>query len=209
MANEKDETTKTCLVHSALKLFARFGFDGVSVKEICQKARVNISLVSYHFGGKEGLYKACLEPFADSELEFFEKTFKPPKTIEELKFQIRFLLEHIIDHWSKHPEVTAIIHRGFDGDDKVVFDLFKKSFYRIFQLVHDLFTAGQEAGFIRSDVDVRVAGALLLGGITQEIRLEGVRKKLSGLSLHDPQFRELVISNTVEIFISGMKKERP
>jgi len=53
--------SKTRLLEVALKLFATKGLDGVSTREIAQKAQVNISAITYYFGGKAELYTAVLE----------------------------------------------------------------------------------------------------------------------------------------------------
>lgn len=53
--------SKTRLLEVALKLFAVKGLDGVSTREIAQKAQVNISAITYYFGGKAELYSAILE----------------------------------------------------------------------------------------------------------------------------------------------------
>jgi AcrR family transcriptional regulator len=58
--------TRQALVDAATELFAERGFDGASIDELAARAGVNKALVSYHFGGKRGLYVAALgEVFAD------------------------------------------------------------------------------------------------------------------------------------------------
>lgn len=57
--------SKTRLLEVALKLFATKGLDGVSTRGIAQKAQVNISAITYYFGGKESLYLAVLEYIKD------------------------------------------------------------------------------------------------------------------------------------------------
>lgn len=57
--------SKTRLLEVALKLFATKGLDGVSTREIAQKAQVNISAITYYFSGKESLYLAVLEYIKD------------------------------------------------------------------------------------------------------------------------------------------------
>jgi AcrR family transcriptional regulator len=46
------------LVEAAERLFAERGFEGASVREITTAAGCNVAAVSYHFGGKEELYRA-------------------------------------------------------------------------------------------------------------------------------------------------------
>lgn len=62
--DNKDVTAKAKLIAEAGKLFAEFGFEGVSTREIAKAAEVNISLISYYFEGKEGLYLAVFQDFA-------------------------------------------------------------------------------------------------------------------------------------------------
>jgi len=50
-----EETSREKLIQSAERLFAERGFDGVSVRDITNDAKVNSALVGYYFRGKEGL----------------------------------------------------------------------------------------------------------------------------------------------------------
>lgn len=49
------------LISIATGLFAERGLHGVSIREISKAAGVSISMISYHFGGKEGLYSSVLQ----------------------------------------------------------------------------------------------------------------------------------------------------
>ncbi len=61
--------TKERLIEVALELFALNGYEGVSTRQIVDKAEVNISAITYYFGGKEGLYNAVI----DSKINLFEE----------------------------------------------------------------------------------------------------------------------------------------
>jgi len=47
--------TREKILKHAWKLFAKNGFESVSVRDITQSAGVNLASVSYHFGSKSGL----------------------------------------------------------------------------------------------------------------------------------------------------------
>lgn len=57
----RGEETRAALAAAALKLFGDKGFDATSTREIAAEAGVNIAMIAYHFGGKEGLRAACAD----------------------------------------------------------------------------------------------------------------------------------------------------
>ena len=52
--------TKAALLSAGAALFAERGFEGVATAAVAARAGVNKALISYHFGGKRGLYQAIL-----------------------------------------------------------------------------------------------------------------------------------------------------
>lgn len=55
------EASRSRILDEAGKLFARDGFDAVTVRNIAARAKVNLSAIGYHFGGKKGLYHAVID----------------------------------------------------------------------------------------------------------------------------------------------------
>ena len=54
------DLTKTRLLEAAGEEFAAKGFEGATIRAICQRAGANIAAVNYHFGDKEKLYAATV-----------------------------------------------------------------------------------------------------------------------------------------------------
>jgi len=48
--------TRERLIATSARLFSQHGFDGVSVRQIAKASKANLGAVTYHFGGKEGLF---------------------------------------------------------------------------------------------------------------------------------------------------------
>lgn len=69
--NPSEPDVKRRILLSAKKLFAKQGFDGTSVRQICDEASANVALVSYYFGGKEKVLWAIFEHFFPGNEEAF------------------------------------------------------------------------------------------------------------------------------------------
>ena len=52
--------TSDRLLDAAVELFAQRGFHGTSIRDIAERAGVNVAAGHYHYGSKEGLYLAVL-----------------------------------------------------------------------------------------------------------------------------------------------------
>lgn len=59
-ATERGERARTRLLTEASRIFAEKGYAKASTREICVAAGLNVAAIHYHFGGKEGLYRAVL-----------------------------------------------------------------------------------------------------------------------------------------------------
>ena len=58
------EATRNALMNAGMRLFGSKGFDAASIRDIAAEAGANIAAIGYHFGGKEGLRRACAEQVA-------------------------------------------------------------------------------------------------------------------------------------------------
>lgn len=57
--NEIREAPNADLLNAAIDLFGRSGFEGASTRAIASACDKPMSAITYHFGGKQGLYLAC------------------------------------------------------------------------------------------------------------------------------------------------------
>lgn len=97
---------KMRILLAAKKLFAQQGFDGTSVRQICDEAGANVALVSYHFGGKENVFYALFDTF-----------FPGHRIIDERdKFEhpvegIRTLIAEVIRYRMENSELIMILQQ--------------------------------------------------------------------------------------------------
>jgi AcrR family transcriptional regulator len=55
------KATREKILKAAARAFARDGYEGASIRAIVGAAEVNQAAINYHFGSKEGLYRAVLQ----------------------------------------------------------------------------------------------------------------------------------------------------
>ncbi len=54
------QQTRQRLLDAGLAVFSEVGYHGATIREIAGRAGTNIAAISYHFGGKDGLYTAVV-----------------------------------------------------------------------------------------------------------------------------------------------------
>ena len=67
------------LIEAAILAFAEKGYDGAGIREIAHLAQANSALVTYHFGGKEGLYREALRAIRDRKTSEVATLPPPPE----------------------------------------------------------------------------------------------------------------------------------
>lgn len=63
------DTTREKLLAAALEQFGEHGYAGASIREIARATGANVALVSYHFGGKEQLYRELLRHVVEGRMQ--------------------------------------------------------------------------------------------------------------------------------------------
>lgn len=60
----EEATTRDRLLEAGLEIFGESGFAAASTRALAERSRVNLAAIPYHFGGKEGLYRAVVTAIA-------------------------------------------------------------------------------------------------------------------------------------------------
>ncbi len=99
-----EDNSRAKIIIAATKLFALKGFDGVSIREICKNANVNISMISYYFGGKKELYQAIVDDQSEKINEYIKTFIDINQDVSQLtkKEQINLLnlmLDKLVDYF--------------------------------------------------------------------------------------------------------------
>ncbi|MGZ3698071.1 MAG: TetR/AcrR family transcriptional regulator [Bdellovibrionota bacterium] len=195
--------THDALVQAAKTLFAQKGFDGTTVKDLSELAGVNVSLVSYHFGGKDGLYRACLEEFGQNRLAAAQRMLQPPSSLEEFRIRLTMYIEEMFTFQSEQKEVTQIIMREFEVEMSHAWDVFQNTFIKVFDTLVEFFREAQARGILRADLDARLMATIFFGSFMHLSRSDRLTKRFQGVSLADPAYREKVINHMITMCLEG------
>jgi AcrR family transcriptional regulator len=204
VVHAQTEDTRDRLIKAATVLFAQKGFDGVSVKELAHAAGVNVSLVSYHFGGKENLYRICLEQFGQERLQVAQRVLQAPQTLDELRFRLKMFLEEIFTAHIEKACAAQIIHRECEMELPVAQEVFQKTFLKVWATVVGFFESGQKAGVIRKDLDPAIITAQVMGGALHITRSDKIAARHFGHSITDPVYRAKVIEHILQCCLHGI-----
>ncbi|MGE5344553.1 MAG: TetR/AcrR family transcriptional regulator [Acidithiobacillales bacterium] len=80
--------TRREILRAAEESFAAAGFAGATTRQVAAKAGVNVATLHYHFGNKEGLYRAVLEEAISGRLPAPEPTGPPSDRLARLVGQL-------------------------------------------------------------------------------------------------------------------------
>lgn len=111
----KINPTKESVIKSATSLFYQKGFAGTSVRDIAEKANVNVSLISYYFKSKQGLLEYAVTEFYENYLQILEESIVETSNLSELE-QLKSLVSSIIQYKQKNHQLTSFIHRELSLD---------------------------------------------------------------------------------------------
>lgn len=91
-----DKSSRDKLLDAAIDLFARYGYDPVSTKSVAEASQLTQSMVHYHFGSKEQLWKGAIDRLMRNRGRAFPVSrleFKDVDPVTRLKILVRRLVE--------------------------------------------------------------------------------------------------------------------
>ena len=175
---------------NAMELFWKKGFNGTSVRDIAEKANVNLAMISYYFGSKDKLlealfgyrgeiYKMKLESMiGNNEMTSLEK--------------MNTLIDHYIDKIMQQQCFSRIMvreqvlnHTGNTAE--LIFQMKKRNQELISKLIHE----GQKRGEFKKSIDIPLMMATLIGTANHLIATQHYYKELNNLqSMSDEDFQK-------------------
>ncbi|MFC4530652.1 TetR/AcrR family transcriptional regulator [Sphaerisporangium dianthi] len=158
MTSER-ESERERLMQVAIKLFAAFGYDGTSLRQIADTAGIGIVTVEQHVGCKRDLYLAVMRRLFEQEQAARVEAMKgfSTRTPEETAASIHRIVDDYVEYTVSHPERTLLwVHRSLlDAADVV--ELEQQFIQPILAAVLEGVAPAIEAGYMDPEVDLELA----------------------------------------------------
>jgi AcrR family transcriptional regulator len=143
-------SSKEKVIRAAVKVFSRKGYDGASMREIAQAARLTKPMIYYHFRNKKDLYLYILE----SQLEEFHSRLQHVLAFPQ---DHRAVLGRLIDLYDEtfraNPAIFFLIQRETTGNGRFVEYLTEKYFSPMQLQLARFFKQGALHGVFRSSLN--------------------------------------------------------
>lgn len=137
------------ILQAATQLFALYGYDSVSIKQITELAGVNSALISYYYRGKKNLYLSVLS----SQMEVFKGL------IEAINAQKITPLEKLMSYvnalakfQSENPNHVQLIYREILSPQPMFEDFVKTKLYCLHIFMKDLVSEAVKVGELKTTI---------------------------------------------------------
>ncbi|WP_415062475.1 TetR/AcrR family transcriptional regulator [Bdellovibrio sp.] len=157
------------IIEAATVLFAHEGLHGTSTRDIARESGLNVSLISYYFGGKENLYKTVIQEFVlnvfshiENVINEFEQDEVSAKSIERA---IRSLIETLVDMRVANPHVVKILTREKISGLPFSREIHETMLTNAGEKIESIIAHGQKAGVVNKKINSRLFLICLVEGV--------------------------------------------
>lgn len=193
---EPELDIKTRILLAAKKLFAQQGYDGTSVRQICDEAGANVSLVSYHFGGKEKVFEAIFEHFFPGHM-LTDLAFESMTPVEG----ITKIISEVVKFTMSDSEMSDIIQLEIAINTHRTATVFR-FLAPVWMKVKDLLQEGKDQGIFQIE-SVSCAMLEVMG-----VALAYKRTKYLRFLLDDDMDADQMVDQTIEFVLRGLGVNR-
>lgn len=161
-------------------LFAEKGFNGTSVRDIAEKANVNLAMISYYFGSKDKLLEALFS-YRGEYIKLKLESMIENKELSSMEKMYR-LIDHYIDKVMGQQCFSRIMareqvvnHTGITA--QLIFQMKKTNQALIGKMIHE----GQRKGEFKKNVDVPLMMATLIGTANSMVTTQHYYREINNL----------------------------
>lgn len=190
------------ILRTALKAFAKESYGGVTLKQLALKTGVADSLLHYHFGTKEELWKKSMSLVGQEIFKELDDLFSLIDDIDGLE-KLRLFNKKIVQVSAKYPEFQQVVVQE-------VFSETSRSDWLIDQLLKPIFgfmqnTIAEEKAKGRiKDIPGANLTSFIIGSITTLFSRSFQMKKMYGIDSFSPEQVDAHVEYINELIFNGL-----
>jgi TetR/AcrR family transcriptional regulator len=194
--------TRQHLIDAARMLLTERVVLDVSIAEVTQRAKANIALVSYHFGGREGLMLAIVRADAALALADLDRLLAADLTAsEKMRRHITGIVRAYHQRPYLHRLLQKLIREGTHDAAEQVSSFFMKP---VAQARRTIIDAGIASGEFRT-VDPELISFALDGACAQIFASSKAREAVLGDGKMDEALLERYSQSTADLIVAGLR----
>ncbi|WP_242919509.1 TetR/AcrR family transcriptional regulator [Pontibacter liquoris] len=192
------EDKKEHILDTAEKVFAEFGYEGASTRFLASQAGVNMAMINYYFGSKDGLLQAVLQRRIVSMRNLLEEVKGMLLPAGE---KLMRALEVYVNRISTNNCFHRIIHREISLNQRSeLSDKISDNVFMNVQTFRDIIREGVQNGAFRK-VDVEMTVANIMGTIYYIINSRAVSARLLNIDFQQPEVMETEVRPRIKKFL--------
>lgn len=207
MRSEKKEKAADKLIKAGTSLFAEKGYHETSVRDIAKTAGVNPSLINYHFGGKEELYRTILEEAGITSATRFHRILGEVASKEEFQFRFKMMIEELVKGSIHNFDIQRIIEQVIHNQNDIGEEVFKERHFSILQKIIDFINDAQNKGFIRSDIEPKLVGLMIVAFVRNLSLMRHAINNFMGLNIAEDSVQNQTIDTLLKLVLAGLDKD--
>ena len=192
------ENGRDRLIVSALSLFCERGYHGVSVREICDHANANPSLISFHFGGKEALLETIFESMRSNRFAEIESILKDADNHVDFKMNLISFFTSYVEFYLQNSEVVSLYMDQVEREHPYAIKILPETFGRLWTRLHSFLEEAQDKKIIDQSVDCKILAYSLISPLSSAMRSKRSTTRYCQFSLKDQSFIDLLIKQIVD-----------
>lgn len=203
-----DKTARKRLLDAATQLFAEKGLDGTSTRDLAKTADLNVSLISYYFGGKEGLYKAVISEFAEtarSETDrFLEAVDLESLDRETFRQVMKEFVGLMLNFKFQRRDIHLILQREVMQGLPHSRNVYENIFSKITETIVRIYQVGQEKNFVRKEINPYILFLSMVHSSDVYFQVSQCKTGIYEHILKLPEQMDLYIEQVFMVYVEGV-----
>ncbi|MBY0518074.1 MAG: TetR/AcrR family transcriptional regulator [Bacteriovoracaceae bacterium] len=199
---QKSRELPDLILLASIRLFAKHGYDGVSVRMICDESGCNLSAISKIFGGKTELYLACLQHSANEIIGMMNRHFTSTFSKETFEASMRGFLVEFLDHINTNDEYLEMLLQEMGQNFRNTKGKLLDQAKMFHQRLADILKSGQDWGVVRSDLDIHTLTNFFVHIFFYSSKFKDVGQVLFYKSLREADYRKSCVDTWCKMILN-------